>query len=543
MTKEIRKSSEARKKLLQGVNTLADAVGATMGPKGRNVMIDKSYGAPKITKDGVTVAKEIAELKDPYENMGAKAVKEAASKAAEDVGDGTTTATVLTQAIATEGNKLVEAGLNPMDLKRGIDKVTSIIVQKIKERSIEVTSDNDIKNIAVVSANGDETTGELISEAITKVGKDGVITVEESKTTETSVEIVEGMQFDKGYVSPYMVTNPDKMICEFDNPLYLLYDGKLSNLNAVVPVLEGCSQSGRSLVIIAEDFDDTITSTVVVNKFRGGFKCVLVKSPAFGDRKKAILEDIAILTRGQVISAALGTDIENISMDMLGTSEKVKVGKDKTTIIKGAGDKTEIDARCASIDAEIEQTVSEYDKSKMRERKAALQGGVGVIRVGGSSDIEVKEKKDRVDDALGATRAAYEEGVVVGGGFTLAHIAKDLENSLPKAANADEEAGMKLMLRAITKPAEVILQNAGEKADYILGKVLEMKDTAGYDSRKGEYVEDMAKAGIIDPAKVTRIAVETAASIAGLLITTEVAIVEEKEEKCNCGHNHAPMMG
>jgi chaperonin GroEL len=534
MAKEIYFNVEAREKLKKGVDALANAVKVTLGPKGRNVVIGKKFGAPQITKDGVSVAKEI-ELKDPVENMGAQMVKEVASKTADIAGDGTTTATVLAQAIVSAGMKNVAAGANPMDLKRGIDKAVIAVVANLKKISKEVGSDNDkIKQIASISANNDETIGSLIAQAMKVVGNDGVITVEEAKGTETEVKTVEGMQFDRGYLSPYFVTNTEKMITEMENPLILIYDKKISNMKELLPVLEPVVQSGRALLIIAEDLDGEALATLVVNRIRGSLKIAAVKAPGFGDRRKAMLEDLAILTGGQVISEERGFTLENATMDMLGTAEKVEIDKDNTTIINGSGKKEEIASRVGQIKAQIESTTSDYDKEKLQERLAKLAGGVAVLYVGAASEIEMKEKKDRVDDALAATRAAVEEGIVPGGGVALIRSIAALENL--KGDNEDENTGIAIVKRAVEEPLRQIIANAGGEGAVIVQKVKEGKDDFGYNARTEKF-EDLYAAGVIDPTKVTRIAIENASSIAAMFLTTECVIADEVED------NPMPMGG
>ena len=528
MAKEILFDEKAREKLKNGVDALANAVKVTLGPKGRNVVIGKKYGAPHITKDGVSVAKEI-ELKDPVENMGAQMVKEVASRTADIAGDGTTTATVLAQAIITARLKNVTAGANPMDLKRGIDKAVKVIVQELKKLSKEVGSDNDkIKQIASISANNDETIGTLIAEAMKVVGNDGVITVEEAKGIETEVKTVEGMQFDRGYLSPYFVTNPEKMIADLENPYILICDKKITSMKDLLPVLEPAAQSGRPLLIIAEDIDGEALTTLVVNRIRGSLKVAAVKAPGFGDRRKAMLEDLAILTGGQVISEEKGLSLETATLDMLGSAEKVEIDKDNTTIINGAGDKEAINGRVAQIRAQMETSTSDYDKEKMQERLAKLAGGVAVLYVGASSEVEMKEKKDRVEDALAATRAAVEEGVVPGGGVALLRTLKGLINL--KGENDDETTGIEIMRRAVEEPLRQIVKNAGSEGAVIVQKVLEGKDDFGYNARTEKY-ENLLAAGVLDPTKVTRIAIENAASIASMLLTTECVIVDEPEDE------------
>ncbi len=538
MAKEIYFDVEAREKLKRGVDALANAVKVTLGPKGRNVVIGKKFGAPQVTKDGVSVAKEI-ELKDPIENMGAQMVKEVASKTADIAGDGTTTATVLAQAIITTGLKNVAAGANPMDLKRGIDKAVTEIVKNLKSLSKEVGSDNDkIKQIATISANNDEVIGALIAEAMKKVGNDGVITVEEAKGTETEVKTVEGMQFDRGYLSPYFVTNTEKMIVDMDNPQILIYDKKISNMKELLPILEPVAQAGRSLLIIAEDLDGEALATLVVNRIRGSLKVAAVKAPGFGDRRKAMLEDIAILTGGQVISEERGYTLENATLDMLGTAEKIEIDKDNTTIVNGAGNKEDIKARVGQIRAQIESTTSDYDKEKLQERLAKLAGGVAVLYVGAASEIEMKEKKDRVDDALAATRAAVEEGIVPGGGVALIRSINSLEKL--KGENEDETTGIMIVRRAIEEPLRQIVANCGLEGAVIVETVRNGKDDYGYNART-EVFENLYKAGVIDPTKVTRIAIENAASIASMLLTTECVIADEQEEAG--AHMHGGMPG
>jgi len=527
MAKEIKFDIEARDGLKRGVDALANAVKVTLGPKGRNVIIGKSFGGPTVTKDGVSVAKEI-ELADTLENMGAQMVKEVASKTNDLAGDGTTTATVLAQAIVKEGLKNVAAGANPMDLKRGIDKAVEAIVADLQKQSQEVGSTTEkIKQVASISANNDEVIGELIAEAFGKVGKEGVITVEEAKGTDTYVDVVEGMQFDRGYLSPYFVTNPEKMETELENPYILLYDKKISSLKELLPVLEPVAQSGKPLLIIAEDVDGEALSTLVVNKLRGALKIAAVKAPGFGDRRKAMLEDIAILTGGTVISEESGHTLENATLDYLGTAEKVSIDKDNTTIVNGAGDAEMIKNRVNQIKAQMETTTSDYDREKLQERLAKLAGGVAVLYVGAASEVEMKEKKDRVDDALHATRAAVEEGIVAGGGVALLR-AKAVLADL-KAENADEKTGIQIVARAVESPLRTIVENAGLEGSVVVAKVAEGKGDFGYNAKTDEYVE-MFKAGVIDPKKVTRVALENAASVAGMILTTECALVDIKEE-------------
>ncbi|MDC9822765.1 chaperonin GroEL [Devosia sp. ZB163] len=526
--KEVKFSLDARDRMLKGVDTLADAVKVTLGPKGRNVVIEKSFGAPRITKDGVTVAKEI-ELSDKFENMGAQMVREVASKQNDLAGDGTTTATVLAQAIVKEGAKAVAAGMNPMDLKRGIDLAVSTVVAELKQNARKITSNDEIAQVGTISANGETGIGKMIAEAMQKVGNEGVITVEEAKTAETELDVVEGMQFDRGYLSPYFVTNAEKMRVELEDPYILLHEKKLSNLQPMLPVLEAIVQTGRPLLIVAEDVEGEALATLVVNKLRGGLKIAAVKAPGFGDRRKAMLEDIAVLTGGNVISEDLGIKLENVTLDMLGTAKKVTIEKENTTIVDGAGSKTEIEGRVAQIKAQIEETTSEYDREKLQERLAKLAGGVAVIRVGGSTEVEVKEKKDRVDDAMHATRAAVEEGVLPGGGVALLRATKALEALKPD--NADQRTGVDIVRRAIQWPAKQIALNAGEDGSVIVGKLLEKTDYShGWNAQTGEY-GDLYKWGIIDPAKVVRTAIEDAASVAGLLITTEAMIAEKPKKE------------
>ena len=534
--KESKFGTEAGAKMLKGVDLLADTVKVTLGPKGRNVVLNKQYGAPKITKDGVSVAKEI-ELADKFENMGAAMVREVASKAADIAGDGTTTATVLAQAIIREGCKAVAAGMNPMDLKRGIDMAVSAVVEDVKSRSKQVSTSEEIAQVGTISANGDRSIGEYIAQAMQKVGNEGVITVEDAKGMETELDVVEGMQFDRGYLSPYFITNPEKMVADLDNPYILINDGKLSNLQAMIPVLEAVIQSGRPLLIIAEDVEGEALATLVVNKLRGGLKVCAVKAPGFGDRRKAMLEDIAILTGGQVISAEVGIKLEDVNLDMLGTAKKVNITKDDTTIVDGSGDKETIAARCASIKQQAESATSDYDREKLQERLAKLSGGVAVIKVGGATEVEVKEKKDRIDDALHATRAAVKEGVVVGGGTALLYATKALDTVSP--ANDDQRVGVDIIRRAIQAPLRQIVANAGEDGAVVVGKLLEKYDVnTGYNAQTGEYV-NMFDAGIVDPTKVVRTALEGASSVGALLITTEAMVAEKPEEECSCGKGAA----
>jgi len=527
MAKDIKFDIEARDGLKRGVDALANSVKVTLGPKGRNVIISKSFGGPQVTKDGVTVAKEV-ELENELENMGAQMVKEVASKTNDLAGDGTTTATVLAQAIVKEGLKNVASGANPMDLKRGIDSAVSTITSELNKQAKQVgNSSEKIKQVASVSANNDNTIGDLISQAFDKVGKEGVITVEEAKGTDTYVDVVEGMQFDRGFLSPYFVTNADKMITELENPYILLIDKKISNLQEILPILEPVSQSGRSLLIIAEDVEGQALATLVVNKLRGGLKIAAVKAPGFGDRRKAMLEDIAILSGGTVISEERGFSLENVDLTMLGTAETVTIDKDNTTIVNGSGKSEDIKARVNQIKAQIETTTSDYDKEKLQERLAKLAGGVAVLYVGAASEVEMKEKKDRVDDALNSTRAAVEEGIVAGGGVALVRTKKTLDKL--KAENKDELTGIQIVTRAIEAPLRTIVENAGSEGSIVVAKVMEEKDNFGYDAKREEYV-DMLKAGIIDPKKVTRIALENAASVAGMILTTECALVDIKED-------------
>ena len=520
--KEVRFSRDARERMLNGVNILADAVKVTLGPKGRNVVIDKSFGAPRITKDGVTVAKEI-ELADKFENMGAQMVREVASKTNDIAGDGTTTATVLAQAIVQEGAKAVAAGMNPMDLKRGIDLAVAEVVASLQKATKKIKSSEEVAQVGTISANGEKEIGDMIANAMQKVGNEGVITVEEAKTAETELEVVEGMQFDRGYLSPYFVTNPDKMVADLEDAYILLHEKKLSNLQAMLPVLEAVVQTSKPLLIISEDVEGEALATLVVNKLRGGLKIAAVKAPGFGDRRKAMLEDIAILTGGQVISEDLGIKLENVGLNMLGRAKKVSISKENTTIVDGAGKKTEIQGRVAQIKQQIEETTSDYDKEKLQERLAKLAGGVAVIRVGGATEVEVKERKDRVDDALNATRAAVEEGIVPGGGTALLRASAAVK---AKGVNADQDAGIAIVKRALQAPARQIAANAGAEASIVAGKILENKsNTYGYNAATGEY-GDMIALGIVDPTKVVRTALQDAASVAGLLVTTEAMIAE-----------------
>src|SRR5882724_4627409 len=526
--KDVKFGSDARARMLRGVDILANAVGVTLGPKGRNVVLDKSFGAPRITKDGVTVAKDI-ELHDKFENMGAQMVKEVASKTSDLAGDGTTTATVLAQAIIREGARAVAAGMNPMDLKRGVDLAVEAVVEDVKKRSKKVSTNAEIAQVGTISANGDREVGQMIAEAMQKVGNDGVITVEEAKSMATELDIVEGMQFDRGYLSPYFITNVEKMIVELEEPYILLHEKKLSGLQPLLPLLEAVVQSGRPLLIIAEDIEGEALATLVVNKLRGGLKVAAVKAPGFGDRRKAMLEDIAVLTGGQTISEDLGIKLEAVTLDMLGKAKKVVITKEETTIVDGSGKKKEIEGRCNQIRAQIDETTSEYDKEKLAERLAKLAGGVAVIRVGGGSEVEVKERKDRVDDAMHATKAAVEEGVVPGGGVALLYGTRLLGKLHPE--NGDQRVGIEIVRKALSFPCRLISSNAGQDGSLIVGKLLEQKSTDyGFDAQKGEYV-DMVKAGIIDPTKVVRVALQDAASVAGLLITTEAMVSEKPEPK------------
>ena len=538
--KKVKFSGDAREKMLRGVDTLANAVKVTLGPKGRNVVIDKSFGAPRVTKDGVTVAKEI-ELEDKFENMGAQLVREVASKQNDLAGDGTTTATVLAQAIVREGAKAVAAGMNPMDLKRGIDLAVEKAVESIQSRANKVKGNEEIKQVGTISANGDIEIGGMLAEAMEKVGHEGVITVEEAKSLDTELEVVEGMQFDRGYLSPYFITNPEKMVCELENPYILLHDKKLSNLQAILPLLESAVQSSRPLLIVAEDVEGEALATLVVNKLRGGLKVAAVKAPGFGDRRKAMLEDMAILTGGTVISEETGLSLETAGIDMLGTAKKVRITKDETTVVDGAGSKADIEARCGQIRQQIEATTSDYDKEKLQERLAKLAGGVAVIRVGGATEVEVKERKDRVDDAMHATRAAVQEGIVAGGGVALLYATQALAEL--SGSNNDQNVGIDIVRRALQAPVRQIVSNAGGEASIVVGKLLEQTDNNyGYDAQNGEFT-DMVKAGIIDPVKVVRTAIQDAASVAGLLITTEAMVTEIPEEKGSAPAGGMPDMG
>jgi len=533
--KDVRFSADARERMMRGVDILANAVKITLGPKGRNVILEKSFGAPRSTKDGVTVAKEI-ELEDKFENMGAQMLREVASKTNDTAGDGTTTATVLAQAIVREGLKSVAAGMNPMDLKRGIDKAVIEVVEDIKKRAKKVSGSAEIAQVGTISANGEKAIGDMIAEAMQKVGNEGVITVEEAKSLESELEVVEGMQFDRGYISPHFITNAEKMVAELETPYILIYEKKLSGLQALLPLLEQVVQSSRPLLVIAEDVEGEALATLVVNKLRGGLKVAAVKAPGFGDRRKAMLQDIAVLTGGEVISEDLGIKLENVTVQMLGKAKRVTITKDDTTIVDGAGKKDEIQARIGQIKAQIEETSSDYDKEKLQERLAKLAGGVAVIKVGGATEVEVKEKKDRVDDALNATRAAVEEGIVPGGGVALLWASKSIKC---KGDNEDQEAGINIVRRALQAPIRQIAENAGVEGSIVVGKVTDQKSpTYGYDAQTGEY-GDMLEKGIIDPAKVVRTALQDAASIAGLLVTTEAGVAEAPKKKDE-GHAHMP---
>jgi len=537
--KDIKFGTDARSKMLKGVEILAKTVKTTLGPKGRNVLLNRSFGAPKITKDGVSVAKEI-ELEDRFENMGAQLVKEVAQKTNDKAGDGTTTATVLAEAIIKEGCKAVAAGMNPMDLKRGIDMAVDAVVDEIKKHSKDIKTSEEIAQVGTISANGDTTIGEYLAKAMEKVGNDGVITVEDAKGLETELEVVEGMRFDRGYLSPYFVTNPDKMNVEYESPLILLYDGKISNLQAMIPVLEQVVQSSRALLVVAEDIEGEALATLVVNRIRGGLKVCAVKAPGFGDRRKAIMQDIAILTGGQVISEELGMKMESVTLDMLGSAKRIEVTKDDTTIIDGDGEKDLIEARVNQIRKEIVDTKSDYDREKLQERLGKLSGGIAVIRVGGASEVEVKEKKDRIEDAMHATAAAVKEGIVAGGGVALVKAGKVLEGL--KAENQDQKVGIEIIRKATEAPIRQIAENAGVDGAVVAGKVVENKEeTFGYNAQKDEYT-DMFKAGIIDPTKVVRTALQDAASVAGLVITTEAMVTEVPEKECSCGGHGGPQM-
>jgi chaperonin GroEL len=538
--KDVKFGASARERMIRGVDILADAVKVTLGPKGRNVVLDKSFGAPRITKDGVTVAKEI-ELADKFENMGAQMVREVASKTNDTAGDGTTTATVLAQAIIREGAKAVAAGMNPMDLKRGIDKAVTQIVAELETKTKKITTSAEVAQVGTLSANGESEIGEMIAKAMEKVGNEGVITVEEAKSIQTELDVVEGMQFDRGYVSPYFITNAEKMIAEMENPYLLIFEKKLSQLQPMLPLLEAVVQSGRPLVIVAEDVEGEALATLVVNKLRGGLKIAAVKAPGFGDRRKAMLEDIAILTGGQVISEDLGIKLENVTLAMLGRAKLVKIEKENTTIVDGAGEKTEIQGRCEQIKAQIEETTSDYDREKLQERLAKLAGGVAVIRVGGSTEVEVKERKDRVDDALHATRAAVQEGIVPGGGTALLRASTNLHTL--KGTNSDEQVGIEIVRRAIQAPLKQIAENAGKDGAVVAGEVLRTDTyTYGYDAQKDEY-KDLVQAGIIDPTKVVRTALQDAASVASLLITTEAMVAERPAKPAAGGPGGGGGMG
>jgi len=540
--KDVKFATEARERMLRGVDILANAVKVTLGPKGRNVVLEKSFGAPRTTKDGVTVAKEI-ELEDKFENMGALMVREAAQKTNDVAGDGTTTACVLAQSIVREGMKAVAAGMNPMDLKRGIDKAVAQVVEDIQKRSKKVKNSQEVAQVGTISANGEKAIGDMIAEAMQKVGNEGVITVEEAKSLESELDVVEGMQFDRGYLSPYIITNADKMIAELEEPYILIHEKKLAGLQPLLPVLEAVVQTGKPLLIIAEEVEGEALATLVVNKLRGGLKVAAVKAPGFGDRRKAMLEDIAVLTNGQVISEDLGIKLENVSIDMLGRAKRVRVEKENTTVIDGSGKKKEIEGRVAQIKVQIEETTSDYDKEKLQERLAKLAGGVAVIKVGGATEVEVKERKDRVDDALNATRAAVEEGVVVGGGVALL---KAVHAITAKGDNEDQDAGINIVRKALQSPIRQIAENAGVEGSIVVGKVLEGRGAAfGYDAQNDEY-GDMFEKGIIDPAKVVRNALQHAASISGLMITTEAGVAEapkKKEAHAGHGHDHGGMGG
>jgi len=526
--KEIRFHTDARERMLRGIDILSNAVRVTLGPKGRNVVLDKSFGAPRVSKDGVTVAKEI-ELADKFENMGAQMVREVASRTSDLAGDGTTTATVLAQTIVHEGARAAAAGMNPMDLKRGIDRAVEAVVKEIEKRSKKVSTNDEIAQVGTVSANNDREIGRMIAEAMQKVGNEGVITVEEAKSLATELDVVEGMQFDRGYVSPYFVTNDEKMLAELDEPYILLHEKKLSSLQPLLPLLEAVAQSAKPLLIVAEDVEGEALATLVVNKLRGGLKVAAVKAPGFGDRRKAMLEDMAILTGGQVISEDLGIKLENVTLDMLGRAKRVRVEKENTTIIDGAGKKDDIQGRIAQIKAQIEETTSDYDREKLQERLAKLAGGVAVIRVGGATEIEVKERKDRVDDAAHATRAAVEEGIVPGGGVALLYAAKALDGLTPE--NSDQKVGIDIVRRALQSPVRQVVENAGADGSIVVGKLLDANDpNRGFDAQTGDYV-DMIKAGIIDPTKVVRLALQNAASVGGLLVTTEAMVAEKPEKK------------
>jgi chaperonin GroEL len=536
--KDVRFGADARQRMMRGIDILAEAVKVTLGPKGRNVILDKSYGAPRITKDGVTVAKEI-ELTDKFENMGAQMVREVASKTNDVAGDGTTTAIVLAQAIVREGAKAVSAGMNPMDLKRGVDKAVAALIDELKKHSKKITTQAETAQVGTISANGEVEIGRMIAEAMQKVGNEGVITVEEAKGIQTELDVVEGMQFDRGYMSPYFITNAEKMIVELDNPYILIHESKLSGLQTLLPLLEAVAQSGRPLLIVAEDVEGEALATLVVNKLRGGLKVAAVKAPGFGDRRKAMLEDIAVLTGGQVISADLGIKLENVTLDMLGKTKRVLIEKENTTIVEGAGKKSDIQGRCTQIRAQIEETTSDYDREKLQERLAKLAGGVAIIRVGGSTEIEVKERKDRVDDALHATRAAVEEGIVPGGGVPLARASLILAKL--NTDNDDQRFGVEIVRKAVQFPLRQIAENAGEDGAVISGKVLARDEyNWGFDAQSGEF-KDLVKSGIIDPTKVVRTALQHAASVASLLITTEAMVAERPEKAASAGGPSGPM--
>jgi chaperonin GroEL len=526
--KDVKFDTDARTRMLRGVDILANAVKVTLGPKGRNVVLDKAFGAPRISKDGVTVAKEI-ELEDKFENMGAQMVREVASKTSDEAGDGTTTATVLAQSIIREGLKAVAAGMNPMDLKRGVDLAVEAVVKDVEGRAKKVKTEEEIAQVGTISANGATEIGDMISTAMQRVGKEGVITVEEAKSMATELDVVEGMQFDRGYISPYFVTNAEKMVADLEDPFILLHEKKLSGLQSMLPLLESIVQSGRPLLIIAEDVEGEALATLVVNRLRGGLKVAAVKAPGFGDRRKAMLEDIAILTGGQVVSEDLGIKLENVTLDMLGTAKKISITKEETTIVEGAGKKGDISGRCNQIRAQVEETSSDYDKEKLQERLAKLAGGVAVIRVGGATEVEVKEKRDRVEDAMNATRAAVEEGIVPGGGVALLQASRALDKVKPD--DDDQKVGVDIVRRALQSPLRQIVENAGVEGSVVVGKLLESKTAnLGFDAQKGEYT-DLVKAGIIDPAKVVRATIQDAASVAGLLITTEAMVAEKPDDK------------
>jgi len=538
--KEVRFQTDARDRMLRGVDTLAHAVRVTLGPKGRNVVLDKSFGAPRITKDGVTVAKEI-ELADKFENMGAQMIREVAQKTSDQAGDGTTTATVLAHSIVREGVKAVAAGLNPMDLRRGIESAVEAVVEDLKKRSKKVSTNDEISQVGTVSANGDQEVGRMLAKAMQTVGNEGVITVEEAKSLETELDVVEGMQFDRGYISPYFVTNAEKMLCELEDPYILIHEKKLSTLQPLLPLLEAVVQSGKPLLIIAEEVEGEALATLVVNKLRGGLKVAAVKAPGFGDRRKAMLEDIAVLSAGQVVSEDLGIKLENVTLNMLGRAKRVRIEKENTTVIDGAGKKQEIEGRIGQIKAQIEETTSDYDREKLQERLAKLAGGVAIIRVGGATEVEVKERKDRVDDAMHATRAAVEEGIVAGGGAALLYASKVLAKLKPE--NDDQKVGIDIVRRALQAPVRQIAENAGVDGSIVIGKLLDKGDANyGFDAQTSEYV-DMLKAGIIDPTKVVRLALQDAASVAALLVTTEAMVAEKPEKKPAPAMPHGGGMG